>query len=123
MWGAIRTGRCCRRCWAARGRDAIRAAPWKWLSRISDKLRHTYDHESFAVAYLAEAEPSVWDERHKIQAMNLMTAFHHALSFVAALGTVARFPWRTWREHWAQLACVAGLGGLDEVHLPDHDFK
>jgi hypothetical protein len=97
------------RCWAERGMEAIRAAPWKWLSRIPDKLRHTYNHESFGVAYLAEAEPDVWDEKHKFLTMNLMTAFHHALSFVAALGTVARFPWRAWRSHWAQLAIVAGM--------------
>jgi hypothetical protein len=97
------------RCWARMGMDAIRAAPWKWLSRIPDKLRHTYNHESFGVAYLAEAAPATWDEPHKFLAMNLITALHHVLSFVAALGAVSRFPWRTWRDHWAQIGSVAGM--------------
>jgi hypothetical protein len=97
------------RCWAERGVAAIRRDPWTWLSRIPDKLRHTYNHESFAVAYLAEAEPAAWDRDHKWRVMNIMTSFHHALMLAAALGTVSRFPLRRFREHWAQLAVLAAL--------------
>lgn len=97
------------RCWAERGVAEIRADVWGWLSRIPDKLRHTYNHESFAIAYLAEAEPAAWGRDHKWRVMNIMTSFHHALMLAAALGAVARFPLRRWREHWGQLALVAGI--------------
>jgi hypothetical protein len=97
------------RCWAELGMQRIESDPWKWLSRIPDKLRHTYNHESFAVAYLAEAEPSRWDRDHKWRVMNVMTATHHALMFVAALGAIARFSRRSWRQRAAQVALLAGL--------------
>jgi hypothetical protein len=110
------------RCWARRGLDAIRADTLAWISHIPDKLRHTYNHESFAVAYLAEAEPEKWDRDRKWQAMNWMTLFHHALSLVAAFGAISRLPLRrlldrasrgsTVREHWAQLLLLAGLLGF-----------
>jgi hypothetical protein len=61
------------------------------------------------VAYLAEAEPAAWDRDHKWRVMNIMTSFHHALMLAAALGTVSRFPLRRFREHWAQIAVLAGL--------------
>jgi hypothetical protein len=97
------------RCWAERGLAAIQKDPFTWLSRIPDKLRHTYNHESFAVAYLAEAQPDEWDRDHEWRVMNVMTALHHALMFAAALGAVARFPRRRWRENWGQLLVLAGL--------------
>jgi 4-amino-4-deoxy-L-arabinose transferase-like glycosyltransferase len=97
------------RCWARVGMDAIRRDPWTWLSRIPSKLSHTYNHESFAVAYLAEAQPGAWERDHEWRVMNLMTAFHHLLMFAAALGTVAAFSWRSWRERWPQIAIVAAL--------------
>ena len=97
------------RCWADVGVAAIERDPWTWLSRIPRKLSHTYNHESFAVAYLAEAQPGAWERDHEWRVMNLMTAFHHLLMFVAALGAVSRFSWRSRRELWPQAAVVAGL--------------
>jgi 4-amino-4-deoxy-L-arabinose transferase-like glycosyltransferase len=97
------------RCWADVGVAAIERDPWTWLSRIPSKLSHTYNHESFAVAYLAEAQPGAWERDHEWRVMNLMTAFHHLLMFMAALGAVSRFSWRSWREQWPQAAVVAGL--------------
>ncbi len=107
------------RCWAQRGIEAIRADTLSWLSRIPDKLRHTYNHESFAVAYLAEAEPEQWERDRKWGAMNSMTMFHHALSLLAAFGAISSLPLRrlrepatrtqALREHWPQLLLVAGL--------------
>ncbi len=100
------------RCWAQVGAAAIRRDPEQWLSRIPLKLSHTYNHESFAIAYLAEARPGTWDEQQKWRLMNVMTAFHHVLMGVALLGTVGRF-WRrdTLPPHarWCQLAIVLGL--------------
>ncbi len=100
------------RCWAERGLSAIGNDPWVWLARSPDKLRHTYNHESFAIAYLAEAEPAAWDRDHKWHVMNLMTSFHHALMLAAALGAVSRFSPRRWREHWGQIALLAALAAF-----------
>jgi hypothetical protein len=107
------------RCWAERGWSAIRADTLAWLARVPDKLRHTYNHESFAVAYLAEAEPEKWERDRKWRAMNWMTLFHHALSLAAAFGAISSLPLRrlldrasrerALRDHWAQLLLLASL--------------
>jgi hypothetical protein len=109
------------RCWANLGIQVIESDPWKWLARIPDKLRHTYNHESFAVAYLAEAQPAAWDEARKFRAMNLITGLHHLLCFVAALSAVSRVSWRIGRQAGAQLALVGGLllFGAYALSLPD----
>ena len=73
------------RCWAERGVATIRADVGAWLSRVPDKLRHTYNHESFAIAYLAEADPAAWERDHTWRVMNIMTSIHHALMLAAAL--------------------------------------
>lgn len=97
------------RCWRERGWEAIRRDPWKWLGHIPDKLRHTYNHESFAVAYIAEARPSEWDRDHTWHVMNVMTSLHHALMLAAALGLVARFSRRRSREQWGPIALLVAL--------------
>ena len=97
------------RCWGDRGWAQIRRDPWAWLAHIPDKLRHTYNHESFAVAYLAEAKPQEWERDHTWHVMNVMTGLHHLLMFVAALGTVGRLSRRSWREHWGSVVILLGL--------------
>ncbi|MEY2931492.1 MAG: hypothetical protein RL033_2241 [Pseudomonadota bacterium] len=101
------------RCWAQVGAAAIRRDPEQWLSRIPIKLSHTYNHESFAIAYLNEARPGTWDQDQKWRLMNLMTAFHHALMCAALLGAVGRFALRGGaagpRGPWAQIAIVVAL--------------
>jgi hypothetical protein len=79
------------RCWAKVGRDVIRTEPMRWLSMIPKKLSHTYDHESFAVEYLREANPAAWPEARRRAARELLTHFHRALLVLAALCSVA-FP-------------------------------
>jgi hypothetical protein len=109
------------RCWAEVGVAAIERDPWTWLSRIPRKLSHTYNHESFAIAYLAEAQPGAWQREHEWRVMNLMTGLHHLLMFVAALGAVSRFWGRSWRQLWPQAVVVAGLVLYDlyALSLPD----
>lgn len=97
------------RCWAEIGAAAIQRDPAAWLGRIPDKLRHTYNHESFAIAYLAEAEPAAWSEPFKWRVMNVMTSIHHILMFAAALGAVGRFSLQRWRQEWPQPLIVLGL--------------
>lgn len=100
------------RCWAQVGAEAIRREPEKWLARTPLKLSHTYNHESFAIAYLAEAQPGSWDQQQKWRLMNVMTAFHHLLMAAALLGVVARFSLRGGAGRsgpWSQIAIVVGL--------------
>jgi hypothetical protein len=97
------------RCWAERGWTEIRRDPWAWLARAPAKLRHTYNHESFAVAYLAEAKPGDWERDHTWHVMNVMTGLHHVLMLAAALGTVGSFSRRSWRERWGSVAVLVGL--------------
>ncbi len=97
------------RCWAERGWATIQRDPWTWLARIPAQLRHTYNHESFAVAYIAEAKPSEWDRDHTWHVMNAMTSVHHLLMLAAALGVVSRFSRRHWREQWGPVALIAAL--------------
>jgi 4-amino-4-deoxy-L-arabinose transferase-like glycosyltransferase len=97
------------RCWRERGWAAIKRDPWAWLGRIPDKLGHTYNHESFAVAYIAEAESSEWDRDRTWRVMNIMTSLHHLLMLAAALGMVARFSRQRWREQWGPIALLAAL--------------
>ena len=100
------------RCWADRGWTEIRRDPWAWFARVPDKLRHTYNHESFAVAYLAEAKPSEWERDHTWHVMNVMTGLHHVLMLAAALGTVGRFSRRSWRERWGSVVVLVGVFGF-----------
>lgn len=94
------------RCWSERGWDAIQKDPLRWLGHIPDKLRHTYNHESFAVAYLAEARPNEWERDHTWHVMNVMTSLHHLLMLLAALGVVGRISRQRWREQWGPIAVL-----------------
>ncbi len=81
------------RCWAEVGRRKIAEAPLRWLSMIPQKLQHTYNHESFVVGYLGEADPRSWPEERKDSWRTLLTVFHHLLMLAAAL-SVAAPRWR-----------------------------
>lgn len=81
------------RCWGRVGRRTIAEDPLRWISMMPDKLAHTYNHESFAVGYLGEADPETWTESRRNWWRNLLTVFHHLLMFASALSVVAlRFP-------------------------------
>jgi 4-amino-4-deoxy-L-arabinose transferase-like glycosyltransferase len=77
------------RCWGEVGRTKIMAAPWAWLAKAPLKLGQTFDHESFAIEYLHEADPESWPEARRVAARELLTAFHRLLLGIAALSVVA----------------------------------
>ncbi|HEY0468075.1 MAG TPA: glycosyltransferase family 39 protein, partial [Polyangiaceae bacterium] len=112
------------RCWGEVGRAKIAAAPWQWLGKAPLKLSQTFDHESFAVEYLHEADPDSWPEGRRVAARELLTAFHRLLLSIAALAVVA---WPRWRAQtrpafFAQLGLgalvlgVAAYAGLSDAH-------
>ena len=77
------------RCWAKVGLERIRHDPAAWLARAPLKLEQTYNHESFAIEYLREADPRTWNEARRTAGRELLTLFHRLLLVVAALGTVS----------------------------------
>ena len=112
------------RCWADVGRAKIAADPGRWLRLAPLKLSQTFDHESFAIEYLHEADPDSWPEPRRVAARELLTAFHRALLVLAALSVVAWPRWDRARRaaFFTQLslgAVVLGLGAyaaLGDVH-------
>ncbi len=76
-------------CWAKVGRAKILKDPKHWLGLAPLKLSQTFDHESFAIEYLHEADPGRWPEDRRVAARELLTAFHRAILALSAFGVVA----------------------------------
>jgi hypothetical protein len=77
------------RCWGQVALSVIRDNPGRWLALIPKKLAQTYDHESFAIEYLREADPASWPESRRVAGRALLTVFHQMLLVAAALGLIA----------------------------------
>jgi 4-amino-4-deoxy-L-arabinose transferase-like glycosyltransferase len=95
------------RCWAEVGRHIIERDPAHWASLMPQKLAQTYDHESFAIEYLHEANPGAWPEARRVAGRQLLTLLHRLLLVVAALAVVAR-P-RKWRGSVGATLVQGGL--------------
>ena len=110
-------------CWAQVGWRKIKEAPGHWLELAPQKLAQTFDHESFAIEYVHEADPGAWPEDRREAARGLLTAAHLALLAAAALSIVALPLGRLKREeqYW-QIGLLVLLSGLifygiaDEQH-------
>jgi 4-amino-4-deoxy-L-arabinose transferase-like glycosyltransferase len=76
-------------CWAEVGRRTIQRAPLRWLGLAPKKLAQTFDHESFAIEYLREADPAAWPDARREAARGLLTFGHLAVLAAAALSVVA----------------------------------
>lgn len=97
------------RCWARVGLDHIRAEPARWLALIPKKLSNTYDHASFPMGYLGEANRSLFPEETRARGRALLTAAHRALLVAASLASVAAF-WRLQgRARRVQASLLAAL--------------
>ncbi len=77
------------KCWGRVGRELIWKDPARWLTLIPRKLAQTYNHESFAVGYLAQARPELWPEARQNAVRSGLTVFHHLLMFAATLAAVS----------------------------------
>jgi 4-amino-4-deoxy-L-arabinose transferase-like glycosyltransferase len=80
-------------CWRKVGEDRILQNPWRWLGLMPKKLEQTYNHESYAVEYLHEADPGVWTEPRRVAGRDFLTLFHRLLLVAAALGAVSALHW------------------------------
>jgi len=110
-------------CWAQVGWRKIKEGPGHWLSLAPKKLAQTFDHESFAVEYVHEADPGAWPDERREAARGLLTATHLGLLAAAALSVVALPLGRLKREeqYWqvGLLLLISGLifyGIADEQH-------
>jgi len=93
------------RCWLALGLHWIGETPGRWLGLAPKKLAFTFDHESFPIGYLGEADPDAWPEARRARWRSILTASHGALLTAAVLGFLAR-PQRGRNGTWIAL----GLG-------------
>lgn len=100
------------RCWMAAGLQWIEDDPGRWLGLIPRKLGFTFDHESFPIGYLGEADPGAWPEERRAAGRRVLTASHLGLLSAAALGVVAMPRRSSRRELAAQLLALAAVLGL-----------
>lgn len=100
------------RCWMNEGLRWIRQDYGRWLGLMPQKLAYTFDHESFPMGYLGEANPAAWPPERQAKGRALLTASFQALLVLGALGVVAR-PSRGQPLR----ARVAQLGALSVVLL------
>lgn len=77
------------RCWAQIAVATIAKDPLHWLGFMPKKLAQTYDHESFPIEYLHEADVASWPESRRVAGRALLTVFHQILLVAAMLGVVA----------------------------------
>jgi 4-amino-4-deoxy-L-arabinose transferase-like glycosyltransferase len=80
-------------CWRKVGEQRILQNPGRWLGMIPKKLEQTYNHESYAVEYLHEADPAAWTEPRRVAGRDFLTFFHRLLLVIAALGAVSALHW------------------------------
>ncbi len=101
------------RCWMNEGIAWIKQEPWRWLSLIPKKLSHTFDHESFPIGYLSQADPQNWPEEAKFRGRAILTTTHCFLLSLAALGVVGRPSLRRgFLAFFLQIAALALVLGL-----------
>jgi 4-amino-4-deoxy-L-arabinose transferase-like glycosyltransferase len=101
------------RCWARIGIATIAEEPARWLALAPKKLSQTFDHESFAIEYLREADPAAWPEARRVAGRELLSAAHWLLLILAPLSAVAwptRASSRSARA--AQIAALALVLGI-----------
>jgi hypothetical protein len=114
------------RCWAGVGRQIIARDPVGWMRRIPSKLAQTFDHESFAIEYLREADPAAWPESRRIAGRGLLSLAHRLLLLAATLSTVALVRWdrRRWIPWAVQTCLLVGIVSLGVVGFVDdrHPF-
>lgn len=77
------------RCWASLGMSWIKQDFSRWLRLAPLKLGHCFDHASFAVEYLGQADPQLWSEPVRQRWRDWLTTAHRLLLSVAAFGFVA----------------------------------
>jgi hypothetical protein len=109
------------RCWLKEGVHWIKADPSHFLGLIPKKLGYTFDHESFPMGYLGEADPS-WTEEKKARGRELLSNAHRVVLAAAALSVVASPTKGTLLAKISQAAAALAIvalfvhGVMDDYH-------
>jgi Dolichyl-phosphate-mannose-protein mannosyltransferase len=74
-------------CWRDLALKTIRNDPARWLGLVPKKLGFTFDHESFPIEYLHEADPERWPEERRRAGRAWLTAAHCLLLTFAVFAT------------------------------------
>src|SRR5690606_15654270 len=77
------------RCWRDKAIEAIKQDPIRWLSLIPKKLGHTFNHESYPIEYLREADPDRWPEDKRVKGRAFLSFVHRIVLTMAAFSVVA----------------------------------
>lgn len=114
------------RCWQRVAIQKISRDPWKWLGLAPQKLAETFNHESFPIEYLHEADPVRWTRGLRETGREVLTLAHRLLLVAAAFGVVSRPRSRRDLGYSAALqatllALIAFLA-LRAFQSPDHPF-
>lgn len=110
------------RCWMGEGTRWIKASPGWWIGLMPKKLSYTFDHESFPMGYLGEADPVRWPEARKAIGRDVLSVSHRILLAVATLGAIAIPVHRRKSGRFVQMGLlVAALllalhGVIDDLH-------
>lgn len=113
------------KCWGRVGRELIAKDPWRWLMSVPKKMAQTYNHESFAVGYLAQARPELWPEARQNAWRSGLTVFHHLLMFAAALaavGIVVPQKWPFGLDFWTRGSLLVVAVGFYTYGLNTYDY-
>jgi len=110
------------RCWMDEGGRWIKASPGRWIGLMPKKLSYTFDHESFPMGYLGEADPGRWPEARKAIGRDVLSVSHRILLAVAALGVIAIPVHRRKRGRFVQMGLLMATlllalhGVTDDLH-------
>jgi hypothetical protein len=103
-------------CWRDLAIASIKRDPARWLGLVPKKLGFTFDHESFPVEYLHEADPDRWPEERRRTGRAILSGTHRALLTAAAFAIVP-FPVtaRTKKQIGPTIALAAVVLGLSAL--------
>ena len=99
------------RCWGGMGVGWIRRDIRRWIGLIPAKLGYCFNHASFPVEYLAQADPLRWTDQVRTAFRGVLTGIHRVLLTVAAFGFVAPRI-RKLRKLWFEVLLSVGILGL-----------
>jgi 4-amino-4-deoxy-L-arabinose transferase-like glycosyltransferase len=99
------------RCWGSLGLKFIRSDPGRWLGLIPAKLGYCFDHASFPVEYLRQADPQAWPEPVRVWWRGALSGMLRLLLSLAAFGLIA-WSVRSRRGLVVETALRSGVAGL-----------
>jgi hypothetical protein len=111
------------RCWGELGLHYIRTDARRWLGLVPEKLAQTFDHASFPMGYLGEADPQRFSEARRRVGRELLTYAHGLLLVAAAFVAVSRgAPTRAGKAAQGALGAALALAAFVAFSGDRHPF-